>query len=144
MSEHSRLVLLADTGRLGGKRSALGVGHRPPPLALPSKIFQPIWLDVNLESHASLSAAVLIISRVGAANKSSGCLRSIYFPLGMPSFIGRRLTLYVRSIILDGWSYQSNASVQKLPSRRARVLRWGRLYHQGETQLDDSRLKDRR
>jgi len=50
MSEYSRFVL--PQRMLGGKRSALGVGHRPPPLALPSTSSSlpglSGWLHVDL------------------------------------------------------------------------------------------------
>jgi hypothetical protein len=90
MSEHSRLVSLADAGR-----KAVCSRSRPPSTTASTafEIFQAYLAGCRpLESHAFVSAAVLLISRVGAANQSSECLRSIYFPLGMPSFVGRGLT----------------------------------------------------
>ena len=90
---------------------------------------------------------LLLISRVGAANHSSECLRSIDFPLGMPSFIGRGLTF----VCCKQSSSASTMIPSQSPSARLVVGWWGgqdslskRLYHQGETRLDDSRLNGRR
>ena len=87
-----------------------------------------------------VSAAVLFRSRVGAANQSSECLRSIYFPLGVSSFVGRGLTSYYckQTSECERRTSASSKRTSQSPSVRIVVEKC-----QAETQLDDSQLEGR-